>query len=143
MTTPKRTRNQALEAWNAIIALTQRVLRDAEKELADEEINAAQFALLAAINRIGPVTQAQLAERLGTTEANISQLITKLDRAGLVQRESVGTAKPAQLTSRGQALLERLSPAHDHYISQQFDPLTGQQLEMLNQLLTQLTIRSS
>lgn len=135
----KKTRKGAVEAWNRIIALTQRVVREADTTLAGEAVNASQYALLAIVNRVGPVPQNRLAEALGTTEANISQLIAKMENADLVSRDHVGTAKPVQLTPEGQAILERLSPSHDRYISQQFDSLTDKQLEMLNELLEQLT----
>jgi DNA-binding MarR family transcriptional regulator len=46
-----------------------------------------EFAALALLQRMGPISQAGIADRLGISKAPMSRLATRLERGGLVQRE--------------------------------------------------------
>jgi DNA-binding MarR family transcriptional regulator len=50
------------------------------------ELSVQQFATLALIHRLGPMSQAAAADRLGISKAAMSELATSLERAGLAER---------------------------------------------------------
>jgi DNA-binding MarR family transcriptional regulator len=51
------------------------------------ELTLAEFAALALIKRMGPLTQAAIGERLGIRKAPMSRLATRLEQAGLAERQ--------------------------------------------------------
>lgn len=77
-------------------------------------LNVAQFAALALIHRLEPITQAALAERLGISKSAISRVVTGLAAAGLVARElrwRDARGRELYVTEAGAALATRAAAA--------------------------------
>jgi DNA-binding MarR family transcriptional regulator len=127
-----------VRAFEAMIAFAQKVQRAAEVALAHTGISPAQFFILDTIERRPGTQQSALAETLGVTSANVSQLVTKLEDAKLVTRLERGRAKEVHLTSRGRQLVDRLRPEHDAFLTSRFAALSRGERRTLLSLLEML-----
>ncbi|MFZ5708788.1 MAG: MarR family winged helix-turn-helix transcriptional regulator [Pseudomonadota bacterium] len=72
------------------------VVRRFEARAASHGLSSAQWRLLFALKRLGPCTQARLAERLEIEPISVSRLIDRAEEAGWVTRE----ADPADRRSK-------------------------------------------
>lgn len=125
-------------AFGAMVAFAQKVQREAEAALSGEDVSPAQFFILAALARHGESQQSALAQALGVTAANVSQLVVKLESARLVTRVDRGKAKVVHLTSKGEGLVARLGPEHDAFLTARFAALTVAERRTLLELLRRL-----
>lgn len=127
-------------AFGAIVAFAQKVQRAAEAALSGTGISPAQFFILATVERRSGAQQSELAETLGVTSANVSQLVAKLEDAKLVTRTERGRAKEVHLTSRGRQVVDRLRPEHDAFLASQFAALSPAERRTLLSLFEKLLV---
>lgn len=99
-----------------------------------------EFALLAALEEYGPLSQAELGRRLGLDRNDISTSVTRLNDNGAVRREP-DPADPRRnqvtITNRG---LQYLNELQDHADAVQRDLLHGLDLQERNQLIDLLDL---
>ena len=72
------------------------------------ELTVAEFATLALIGGLGPMTQAALADRLGMSQTSMSRIASSLEKAGLATRQPDyfdGRSRRVGLTEAGSELL--------------------------------------
>lgn len=112
--------NELIELMVAFLQLTQRA---AERAMQGEGVSPAQFFVLDLLTRQGPIDQQTITQATGGTAGNTSQLIAKLEAAGLARRTSSGRRKLVSVTDRGSALADRLRPERDAFLRRQFAPL--------------------
>ena len=124
--------------WLRLLRVVQNISRHAEAELDAIDISAPQFNLLVQIQTAEGISQQELAERLQVTKGNISQLISKLEKRGLLKRQKEGRMSNLKLTANGQTLVNRLLPEHDAFIARQFAALTADEQQQLLSLLRKL-----
>lgn len=129
-----------VRAFGAMVAFAQKVQRAAEVALNGTGISPAQFFILATVERRAGTQQSVLAETLGVTSANVSQLVAKLEDAKLVTRTERGRAKEVHLTSRGRQVVDRLRPEHDAFLASQFAALSPAERRTLLSLLEKLLV---
>jgi DNA-binding MarR family transcriptional regulator len=121
-----------------MITFIQETQRGAERDIVGTGISPAQFFLLKVLLVEQYANQANLAAALGVTAGNISQLQTKLERAGLIRRTGQGRAKIATLTGEGRRLVLRLEPRYEAFLRRRFASLSAVELKTLCQLLSKL-----
>ncbi|MEM6646701.1 MAG: MarR family transcriptional regulator [Bacteroidota bacterium] len=131
-------RSLSVRTWLRLVRVAQKVGRAAEGPLADLDLTAGQFTLLAAVGGAEGALQDDLAERLATTKGNVSQLLAKLEAKGYVHRVPSGRTKAVHLTQEGRALLDREIPAHDTFIEDRLSALSTDDLDHLYGLLAKL-----
>ncbi|MEM9034553.1 MAG: MarR family transcriptional regulator [Actinomycetota bacterium] len=127
-----------MEVWSLLIGIVQSTTKNAERDIADLSITAAQYLVLWEIDEHGPQRQTDLAARLRTTEASVSQMVGRMESGGLVARHSEGRARVVGLTDEGRSMLELARPRHAAHIARSFDRLTASQLVELHALLRRL-----
>lgn len=96
-----------------------------------------QDTVLALIARHPGITQKALSELLGIQPASVSELLTKLERKGLILREKYEQDRRSirlQLTQEGQRILDTPEEA----ITDPFQALTEEEQEQLRSLLEKL-----
>lgn len=128
----------ALELLELMSAFVQRAERRVAEELGRGRLSAAQCRLLEHIGELEPCTQAQLARQTGSSAANISQLLSKLEASGLVGRQRQGVRKMIRLTEAGLAELGRAHPARVELAAGQLSPLTSQERQIMRMWLERL-----
>jgi DNA-binding MarR family transcriptional regulator len=102
------------------------------------KLSTAQFDVLAHIGAAEGCTQQSLAESLFVTKGNISQLIGRMERDGLVRREQDGRSNLLYLTPEGRALFDELVPRQEQMIAQLMTALSPTEQTQLLSLLRKL-----
>ncbi len=124
--------------WGRLARFYERQMRLAAAHLHAWNLSAAQFDVLATVGRHEGMTQQELAERLLVTQGNITQLLDKLERRGLLQRCPDGRTKRLMLTDAGRQLHDDVVPAQERFQGQQFAPLSPAEQHQLLMLLRKL-----
>jgi DNA-binding MarR family transcriptional regulator len=113
----------------AITRTARRLRQEAGRELSPSQISA-----LATIERHGPLTPSELADRERVKRPTVTRVAAKLKEMGTIAR----TADPAdarssllQITSRGRALLGRLRRRKTAYLAQRLSALEADELAAL------------
>ncbi|MEL6349612.1 MAG: MarR family transcriptional regulator [Myxococcota bacterium] len=110
--------------FGRLIRLAQQIRHRADAEMADQDINPAQFFILGLLQRRGPLAQRDIAAAMRTSASNVSQLLRKMEASGLVERGSRSATRRTELTDAGRAAHGRLKPQHDAFIKTQFAGLS-------------------
>ena len=121
--------------WQHFAARTERLLGAA---LRRHGLNHGQLAVLLSIGAAEGLTQQDLADRLGLTKANVSQVLDRLQAAGLVRRVPAARAYALHLTDESRALLAAAVPEQEALIAEQFAGLTPDEQEQLRRLVERL-----
>ncbi len=104
----------------------------------ESKLSSAQFDVLAQVGAAEGRTQQELAESLFVTKGNISQLLDRMERQGLVRRNQEGRSNTVFLTEAGRELYQTLVPAQEALICRLFSSLTHEEQSQLLTLLRKL-----
>ena len=107
--------------------------------LRDRGLSVAQFDVIAQVGVCEGLTQKELADRLVVTQGNVTQLLQKLERQGLVERPPSGRCNRLRLTEAGRRIRRAVVPVHESAIARLFSGLTDEELETLSRLLRKVT----
>lgn len=133
----KRAERTAVMAWLRLARVFQKVDRISAIAFATEGLSVAQFDVIAQLGQSEGITQQELANRLLVTKGNISQLVAKMERRGLISRAQVGRSNVLSLTEEGQRLFGVIIPAQEARITALFRTLTpSEQRDLLRLLRT-------
>ena len=127
--------------WLRLLRVGHRARHDGDADLRRHGLSGPQFHLLKRISREGGCTQQQLADELGLTKGNISQMVAKLEAAGLVRRGSDGGGNRLSLSEAGVAKLHALVPVQERFVTEWLSVLTPAELRQLHRLLAKLDRR--
>jgi DNA-binding MarR family transcriptional regulator len=138
-------RQPAVLAWLRLARVFQKIdtrserfFRTHELNTAEFELNTAQFDVLAQVGAARGMTQQELADALLVTKGNISQLLSKLEQAGMITRRQEGRTNCLSLTKQGQALFEVVVPQQEALIAELLTPLSDAEQRELLRLLRKL-----
>jgi DNA-binding MarR family transcriptional regulator/N-acetylglutamate synthase-like GNAT family acetyltransferase len=129
--------------------LAERLQADAAKvhRVMGVDAQPAELALLAALDRYGPLTVSQVVESLGVSQPAISRTATALAERGLVASVEAADLrqKTMKLTRKGQAIVAKAKteawPAIAEAVATMCAPLQGTLLEQIAELERRLTER--
>jgi len=131
-----------LEAWRSFLRAHARVVRELERELADEQSMAlTDYDVLVQLANADErrLRMSELADGLLLSRSGATRLIDRLEATGLVERvscESDRRGQWASLTDAGYARLRDASPTHLRGIATHFlDRLTDADLAELRRML--------
>jgi len=143
----------ATEVFLHLLRSGDEAFRVIESHLAQHDITQGGFSVLMALwgncrnlEREGPLSPAELAERTGVTRATMTGLVDTLARAELVTR----TPDPkdrrmlaVELTPRGEKTLKKILPEHFRRMAWLMAPLSEPERKTLVRLLTKVLHRAS
>lgn len=133
-----RRRRPAVFAWLRLARVFQKIDTVSERFFRTHGLNTAQFDVLAKIGAATDLTQQELAAALLVTKGNISQLLSKMERDGLVVRRQEGRMNCLSLTAHGQALYQEIVPQQEALIAEMLAPLSDDEQTELLRLLRKL-----
>ena len=133
-----RLRQPAVLAWLRLARVFQKIDTRSERFFRSHELNTAQFDVLAQVGAARGMTQQELADALLVTKGNISQLLSKLEQAGMITRRQAGRTNCLSLTEQGQALFEVVVPQQEALIADLLAPLSDDEQRELLRLLRKL-----
>jgi len=131
-------RQPAVLAWLRLARVFQKIDTRSERFFRTHELNTAQFDVLAQVGAARGMTQQELADALLVTKGNISQLLSKLEQAGMITRQQTGRTNCLSLTARGQAVFEVVVPQQEALIADLLAPLSDDEQRELLRLLRKL-----
>lgn len=130
--------HQTVLAWLRLTRVYQKVNHELNSNLRAWELNISQFDVLAHVGAATGMTQQELADRLLVTKGNISQLLDRMEKQGLLLRKQEGRTNSLALTEKGQQLFDQVVPSHEQLIVQKLAPLSSQEAMELLRLLRKL-----
>lgn len=131
-------RSAPVLTWFRLVRASHQIGRVADEHLREWGLTGPQLGMLVHVGAAEGQTQQELACDLEVTKGNISQMVTKLERDGLIRREQRGAANELFLTYEGRQLLDKVVPKHDALIEQHFVALTQEEQNQLRALLRKL-----
>ncbi len=131
----KPARSLAAAAWMRVMRLHQSLDRRSEDLFRELGLNTAWFDVLARIGAREGMTQIELADSLLVTKGNISQLMVKLEAAGLIERRAEGRSQHLYLTSLGRDLRKRALPRQEALLAESLSALSADEQKELVRLL--------
>jgi|HigsolmetaAR201D_1030396.scaffolds.fasta_scaffold21319_2 DNA-binding MarR family transcriptional regulator len=128
-------RQPAVLAWLRLARVFQKINTKSERFFRSQDLNSAQFDVLAKVGASSGITQQELAAALLVTKGNISQLLAKMEQDGLIVRRQEGRSNLLSLSERGQKLYEEVVPQQEQLIAELLQGLTrDEQFELLHLL---------
>ena len=125
----------SVRAWLRLVRTYQKVSQIAAEDLRRERLSTGQFDVLAQVGAAEGSTQQQIADALLVTKSNVCQLLDRMERAGLVERQQHGRTNHLYLTPEGRRLYDRVIPSHERKIAELFSALsTEEQADLLGLL---------
>ena len=131
-------RQHGVLAWLRLARVFQKISMHSERFFRAHSLNTAQFDVLAQVGAARGISQQELADALLVTKGNISQLLGKLERQGLITRRQEGRTNCLSLTERGQTLFDVVVPQQEALIAQLLAPLSDDEQRELLRLLRKL-----
>lgn len=125
-------------AWLRLARVYQKVDRGSAEHLRKWDLSVAQFDVIAQVGSAEGLVQQELADRLLVTKGNISQLLDRLERRGLICRCQEGRTQRLSLSAAGRALYELVVPEQERYIASQLSTLSPEEQRLLHDLLQKL-----
>jgi len=110
-------------AWLRLARVYQQIDRASAELLRQWELSVAQFDVLVQVGAREGLMQQELADHLLVTKGNISQLLARMERRGLVRRTQEGRALVLSLTAEGRRLRDAVVPAQEALIAARLAPL--------------------
>jgi DNA-binding MarR family transcriptional regulator len=125
-------------AWLRLARVFSKLEHTAHAHLRCAGLSVAQFDVLAQVGAREGCTQQELADALLVTKGNVTQLLDRMEDAGLLTRRQEGRAKRVCLTEAGRRLRERIVPEHEAVMAGLFAPLSEEEQRRLLALLRTL-----
>jgi DNA-binding MarR family transcriptional regulator len=129
-TTPK-IGDDHLAAWRAFLRAHSTMLRRISRDLDEAGLPPLGWYDVLAALRDAPeqrLRQVELAERVLLSHSGLSRLLDRMEKAGVVERQSCPTDRRSfhiGLTSQGEELLEEMWPVYARGIAEDFLPALG------------------
>ena len=141
--------SDGLPPWHRIegklISAARAVRQAYDRCLSELGVNLSQASVLANLGNNGPLTQVELARRIGTSRARVGVYVDMLESEGAVERQADPTDRRVwlvSLTSDGVELWNRTIDI-DHYVRRHLRVgTTAAQREQLEKILEQLLLNA-
>ena len=133
--------DRALRLWIALARAHATVTRSVSVKIAEYGLTLAQFGVLEALLHLGPLPLGELADKLLVTGGNVTYVMDRLEKQGLVERcrsEEDRRVITAVLTPAGRELVESVFPGHAAFIADLMSVLPAEEQERARELLKKL-----
>jgi DNA-binding MarR family transcriptional regulator len=131
-------RTTELVTWLRLAHVFAKMQRASMDHLRGRGMSLGQFDVLAQVGAHEGCTQQELADALLVTKGNITQLLDKMESAGLLRRRQEGRVNRLCLTEAGRALHDLVVPEQEARIAEQFVALSATERAELHHLLRKL-----
>lgn len=131
----------AVRAYVKLMRAQRSVVARLEPALAACALTLTQLGVLEAVLHLGPLTHGELGRKLLTSPGNLTDVVDKLERRGLVCRvraERDRRQVRVELSQAGRALIEDVFPRHAADIAGAMAGLDAAELASLDGLLRKL-----
>ncbi len=136
---------RALDVYIKLQRAAGTVMKRTTAHLADYNLPESQFAVLEALYHLGVLSQRELAKKLLLSTGNISTVLKKLEKRGLISRErdpDDNRYMQVVITEKGKELLNSCFEPHVRGIVNEMSVLTSGEQEELGRLCRKLGLRA-
>ncbi|OMP65781.1 MarR family winged helix-turn-helix transcriptional regulator [Domibacillus epiphyticus] len=134
----KRERMLSILAWFRLSRFYHQSIRRSNQHLKKWNMTVAQFDVLVQVGSNVRISQQDLADQLLVTKGNMTQLLSKMEQLGWIQREREWKIKYITLTDAGRELLDEVLPVQEQFQADQFGKLTIEEKKQLTALLKKI-----
>ena len=137
---------EAVRAYVKLMRASRSVLAQIEPGLAARGLTPTQLGVLEALLHQGAMTHRDLGRKVLTSAGNMTDVVDKLERRGLVRRvrdQADRRAVRVELTDAGQALIQEVFPRHAADIARVMAGLAPADLRQLGALLRALGVAAA
>jgi len=124
--------------WLRLTRVQAKIEHHAIEDIRAHGMSYGQFDVLAHVGAAPGISQQQLADALLVTKGNTSQLLDKMEAAGLLERRQEGRSNHVFLTAKGLEVYQRVVPEHEALIAEQLAALDEDEQRQLHHLLRKL-----
>ncbi len=131
-------KDRAIRVWFRFLRLESRIQSTVAEQLRAIDLSVPQCDVLTTLTEAEGISQQELAQRLYVTKGNISGLLDRLERAGLVERRSTAVDRrqySIHLTASGRAAAERAIALQHALIAATLGRLPAEKLAEFEALL--------
>ena len=124
----------SVRVWLRLLSCTMEIEKEVQRRFAEYDMTLPRFDVLAALDRHSELTMGALSQSLLVSNGNVTQLVQKLIRDGLVEMRKPPADRRSsiiRLTPEGRQLFARLARAHQDWIDQILHGLDYTQRERL------------
>jgi DNA-binding MarR family transcriptional regulator len=124
----------SVRVWLRLLSCTMAIEKEVQRRFAERGMTLPRFDVLAALDRHGELNMGALSQALLVSNGNITQLVQKLVRDGLVEMHKLPSDRRTsivRLTPEGRELFTRLARAHQDWIEQMVGGLDYTQRERI------------
>jgi DNA-binding MarR family transcriptional regulator len=128
----KRIMDEVVDSPEGLMIAAEELIRHVRLSATAGELSSAASFVLSRLAREGPQRPTELARAESVSQPNMSQLITRLERAGLVRRvadHTDGRGVLVDVTDTGVEVFQRRRTQRAHALQQLIDELTEQERE--------------
>jgi len=136
----------ALNAFVKLMRASESVSARIHRHLADVGLTISQFGVLEALYHLGPLSQAEIAQKVLKSTGNITMVIDNLEKRRLVTRQRNEEDRRyymIQLTGEGKKMIRNVFPRHAAGIVREMSILTSAEQDMLGNLCRKLGLQST
>jgi MarR family 2-MHQ and catechol resistance regulon transcriptional repressor len=132
---------RALSTYVKLVRAAESVSAKIHGHLSSANLTISQFGVLEALLHLGPLSQAELAQKILKSTGNITMVIDNMEKRGLVKRDRDPEDRryySVTLTSTGKKLIGSLFPRHAAGIVKGMSVLSKDEQETLGNLCRKL-----
>lgn len=111
----------SVRVWLRLLSCTMAIEKEIQRRFAELGMTLPRFDVLAALDRRVEMTMGELSRALLVSNGNVTQLVQKLVRDGLVEINHLPNDRRTslvRLTDRGRSQFDRLAQAHSDWIDE-------------------------
>lgn len=132
---------QSLRLWLRLLSCESIIEQHIRTRLRETfEITLPQFDVLAELEHVGePLTMTELSKKLMVSNGNVTGVIDRLVRVGMVRRTPSKEDRRVQLidlTTQGQAYFKEMAEQHEQWIAELFESLPASEISQLTDILS-------
>ena len=124
----------SVRVWLRLLSCTMAIEKEVQRRFVERDMTLPRFDVLAALDRHGEMNMGALSQALLVSNGNVTQLVQKLVRDGLVEMRKPPADRRSsivRLTPEGQQVFARLARVHQDWIDQMVGELDYTQRERL------------
>ncbi|MFC6669634.1 MarR family winged helix-turn-helix transcriptional regulator [Marinobacterium aestuariivivens] len=134
----------SLKTWFRMLSNTALIEQELRTLFVREfNVTLPQFDLMAALNHAGGTEKmSALSQWMKVSNGNITGVVDRLERDGLVERKALPDdrrVKLISLTAEGADTFERMAKLHKEWIAQLLDEISAEDLDILHRNLVQMS----
>jgi len=131
----------SLMIWTRLAFTFNLIYQSVVEEFKKENITIPQFEIIACLNRKNGLTLSEIADRLLVTSGNITGIVDRLEREGIVFREREVKDRRvirAKLTAKGAKIYKKIIPIYKKKVSEILQILTKDEMRSLQHFLKKI-----